>query len=125
MFFKGVTKFFRFDISQIFTLIPIFTEHSNLIVQIQGALSSLQTRTSQIAKENAKLYDKMRERIMKEPNFSSSDEEDGSTSSEAKTSSCSNEYGNRAKRKERLMKTKYELKAEVKNYLVHSLESNI
>lgn len=53
---------------------------------------------------------------MKEPNFSSTDEdnEDGSTCSEAKSSvSSSKQNGSKAMRRERLMKTKHELKAEV------------
>ena len=58
---------------------------------------------------------------MKEPNFSSTDEddEDGSTSSEAKSSASSpKQNGSKAiMKRERLMKTKHELKAEVMSIL--------
>lgn len=105
------------------TLEPLVNNQSSVEYQLQqqvnfyqGALSSLQTRSAHIAEENAKLYEKMRESIMKEPNFSSTDEddEDGSTSSEAKSSeSSSKQNGSKAiMKRERLMKTKHELKAE-------------
>jgi len=81
---------------------------------LQKALSTLQARSAYVAEENAKLYDRMRESILKEP-VSSTDDERGVSEgeqspdvSEQKWDSMKTLY-----KKERLMKTKTELQAEV------------
>ena len=63
---------------------------------------------------------------MNEPNVSSTDDDgdnavdvDATTSSEFNTSASKKGHGSRAARKERLMKTKHELKAEVNIIIMH------
>ena len=88
-----------------------------VIYNLQNALSKLQARSAHVAEENAKLYDRMRESILKEPVFSTDDENGNGVSEEEPSSDI--DVGQKwdsmktLHKKERLMKTKTELQAEV------------
>eukprot|EP00111_Clytia_hemisphaerica_P011979 TCONS_00035211-protein len=107
------------------TLEPLLSNQSSVEYQLQqqvqfyqDALSSLQTRSNHIAEENAKLYERMRESILKEPQFSSSDEGTESTQEEKSSTLSDGEevapykQNTKTTKKERLMKTKQELRLE-------------